>query len=165
MLRRLIVLAVVVASAAAVGLAWATIPSNDGTINACYGNLTGFVRIIDSASDKCRPWETPISWNQTGPAGPPGKGLVTMAWSDWVSVPAGEIRFASAVCPRGSVALGSAYHAEKWEDKVVVSESDPIGHPDGRSGWYLKVVNLGGTDANFIMRAICYYNVSWGAPQ
>src|SRR5262245_43131774 len=40
-------------------------------INACYNNSNGDLRRVSSPSD-CRSPETPISWNQQGPAGPSG---------------------------------------------------------------------------------------------
>ena len=61
------------------GIATALIPSADGSINGCYANSTGQLRVIDSQGSEsrapasaCRQTETPISWNQKGPAGPKG---------------------------------------------------------------------------------------------
>jgi hypothetical protein len=70
MSRRLLIGTVVLVVFAIVGVAWATIPSKDGTINACSMNKTGIVRIIDASSEKCMKIETPISWNQAGSRGP-----------------------------------------------------------------------------------------------
>ncbi len=60
------------------GIAYATIPASDGTINGCYrtagGDNQGQLRIVDNASS-CRSNETAIQFNQqgvAGPAGPPG---------------------------------------------------------------------------------------------
>jgi hypothetical protein len=97
---------------------------------------------------------------ETGPQGPAGKMEFTMAWSDWVTVPAGQARFAQAMCPLGSTALGEAHHAGSTASSVVVLESDPIGSADGRTGWYLWVRNIGDTDATFVMRAVCLFNAS-----
>jgi type VI secretion system secreted protein Hcp len=57
---------------AAVGVA--AIPSADGTIHACVANSNGAVRIIDAeAGTTCAATtETPLSWNQRGPAGATG---------------------------------------------------------------------------------------------
>lgn len=55
-------------------VALASIPSADGTINACFNDTNGNVRIVDDPSS-CRQHEVAISWNQQGtpgPAGPPG---------------------------------------------------------------------------------------------
>lgn len=42
-----------------------------GTIQACYNDTNGNLRLVGSPSD-CRNHETAISWNTSGPAGPPG---------------------------------------------------------------------------------------------
>ena len=58
---------------AAVGLA--AIPSADGTIHACVSTTSvpaGAVRIIDADTTQCAASETPLVWNQQGPAGPKG---------------------------------------------------------------------------------------------
>ena len=69
--------ALTVAGAAALG----DIPdSSTGVISGCYQNsgndsgpAPGTLRVIDAqAGDTCSPGETPLSWNQTGPAGPAG---------------------------------------------------------------------------------------------
>jgi hypothetical protein len=55
----------------------AAIPGGDGTIAGCYkvgGHNPGVLRVVDAeAGQHCRSTETPISWNQTGPQGPPGQ--------------------------------------------------------------------------------------------
>ena len=62
--------AVVVAVAGAVTYAVADI-GGGGVINGCYKSQNGQLRLIDPASGSCNPSEAAISWNQTGPAGPP----------------------------------------------------------------------------------------------
>ena len=54
-------------------VAVASIPDSSGVIHGCYKTANGQLRIIDTASDSCRPSETAISWNQTGAQGPPGQ--------------------------------------------------------------------------------------------
>jgi len=54
------------------GAAYAGLSGAGGAINGCYQKNNGQLRVIDAASDSCRPSETPITWNQTGPPGPPG---------------------------------------------------------------------------------------------
>ena len=77
------------------GVAVASIPDSHGVIHGCYqasgqgdnrgnggdgrhnsqgndGNGNGFLRIIDTAVDRCATGEIAISWNQTGPPGPAG---------------------------------------------------------------------------------------------
>ncbi len=51
-------------------VAYASIPGSTGVISGCIGN-NGVLRVIDSAAS-CQQNETPLNWNQTGPAGPQG---------------------------------------------------------------------------------------------
>lgn len=47
---------------AAVGVAYATVPGSDGTVQACYSDATGQLRVIDAeAGDSCRSNETAIA--------------------------------------------------------------------------------------------------------
>lgn len=62
---------VVVAALAASGAAWAAVPGSDGLINGCYQKQNGQLRVVEAAGS-CRPSETAIQWNQTGPEGPQG---------------------------------------------------------------------------------------------
>jgi hypothetical protein len=73
-LKNPLALASLVLCLGAVGLvAFATVAAAPppGTIEACYNNTNGELRLVGSASD-CRTHETAISWNITGPPGPPG---------------------------------------------------------------------------------------------
>ncbi len=69
--RTLVMLGVLVLSALAGGIAWAAIPDEGGVINACYQKANGILRVVDNP-DACRGGEVSLSWNQEGPAGPPG---------------------------------------------------------------------------------------------
>lgn len=61
------------ALATTAGVAFATIPGSDGVINGCYEKRTGILRVIDTeAGKRCLSFETAISWNQGGTAGPQG---------------------------------------------------------------------------------------------
>jgi len=67
-----LVVASVGALALAGGIAYATIPDNQGVIHGCRNNGSGILRVIDSANASCTAAETPLNWNQTGPQGVPG---------------------------------------------------------------------------------------------
>ena len=55
------------------GAVWASIPDASGVIHACYKAQNGQLRIVDpSQGQTCVPSETPLQWNQAGPAGTPG---------------------------------------------------------------------------------------------
>ena len=60
-------------AASGVGVAVAAIPG-DGQISGCATKVGGVLRVIDvEKGQKCHATlETPIAWNQTGPAGAPG---------------------------------------------------------------------------------------------
>jgi hypothetical protein len=66
--------ALLAATAIAVGVAYAAIPGSDGTISGCYFKVTGVLRVIDTGkNEKCLPnFETAISWNAKGAKGDPG---------------------------------------------------------------------------------------------
>jgi uncharacterized protein YjbI with pentapeptide repeats len=49
--------------------ALASIPDADGKINACYSNMTGDVRIIDSPTASCGGGEIAIAWDQSAGVG------------------------------------------------------------------------------------------------
>jgi hypothetical protein len=73
--KRVVFLTVLAALVTAGGVAYATIPASDGTINVCYrtapGDNQGQLRVVDNAS-ACRSNETALALNQHGVAGPAG---------------------------------------------------------------------------------------------
>lgn len=57
------------------GVAYAAIPSGDGTISGCHAKVAGvrYLRLIDTqAGETCKSSEQLLRWNQTGPKGDPG---------------------------------------------------------------------------------------------
>jgi hypothetical protein len=75
MKRALVGLGLAVALAlGATGIALASIPDAEGVIHGCIKNSTGELKVIDDAIRSCPGGHTPLNWNQTGPAGPPGSG-------------------------------------------------------------------------------------------
>ncbi len=63
---------VVVATVLAGGIAWGAIPGAGGVINGCYQKDEGQLRVIDPATDTCRPSEVAIVWNEQGVKGDKG---------------------------------------------------------------------------------------------
>jgi type VI secretion system secreted protein Hcp len=61
----------VVALGAAAAIAAGAIPNSDGTIQGCYNNDGGNLRVVDDP-DQCNSGETLLSWNQQGPQGQTG---------------------------------------------------------------------------------------------
>jgi len=101
------------------------------------------VCVVDAeAGQTCRSNELPLSWNRTGPPGPPG-GSVSFAnsYSEHVSVPPGQFRFVDAVCPAGTTVIGGGYATENVSTALLVPTSTyPIGMPDGRGAWYVVTI-------------------------
>lgn len=98
--------------------AYAAIPGADGTIAACYGKVTGVVRIIDAeAGKKCLQTENAVSWNQQGVPGPPG-----------------------AQGPPGETVQGyRVQRATPDEVEVTVVGSGPLGFPEGDATHILEM--------------------------
>jgi hypothetical protein len=74
--RKALVIALATAAVGALGgtafaVETASADSANTTIHACVSKLGGFVRVVDNDTT-CARTETPLSWNQTGPAGPQG---------------------------------------------------------------------------------------------
>lgn len=53
------------------GVAVAAIPASNGAIHSCYSNFSGSLRVVDD-DEQCPYGYTRLTWNQQGPAGPPG---------------------------------------------------------------------------------------------
>lgn len=51
--------------------AFAAIPDSNGSINACYDNKAGDLRVID-AGGSCGKHESALTWSESGPEGAPG---------------------------------------------------------------------------------------------
>jgi hypothetical protein len=73
-LRGAVTFAVVIAVAAAVGVAAGSIPDGSGQIQACYKKVGGVLRVIDTAKGQhCHPkLETQLAWNEKGLRGAKG---------------------------------------------------------------------------------------------
>jgi len=69
--RRLAVVTVAIFAVAG-GIAYGSIPDAGGVYHACLAK-TGAIRIIDTDTDQCKAFETPITFNQKGQPGDPGK--------------------------------------------------------------------------------------------
>ncbi len=87
--RRAAIGAVTATAVLAGGIALAGVPGASGVINACYGEVSRLVRIVDAeAGEQCRGNEHALAWNQQGDKGdkgdkgerglqgPPGETLV-----------------------------------------------------------------------------------------
>src|SRR3954453_21812932 len=72
--RLVSVLVIAVAVLLGGSVALGAIPGAGGKIDGCYTKVGGIVRVIDKAKGEAcgSKLETPLSWNQTGAAGPAG---------------------------------------------------------------------------------------------
>jgi hypothetical protein len=148
-------LAVIFAAAIGGGVAYATIPDASGVIHGCYKKKHGQLRVIDPGTSHCRRSETAISWNQTGPPGPPGiSGYEEKTHQVFVS--AGAFTNVSVTCSAGKKVFGGGFDIETPDD-VKVFSSEPT---DGSgniidNGWNVFVHNAGTVTRQVTVSAVC----------
>src|SRR5207237_955822 len=113
----------------------ASIPDANGVIHGCYNITNGSQRVIDTAVDSCKPGETAIQWNQTGPQGPQGlqgpqgpQGLQGPQGPQGLQGPQGPVGPKGDTGPAGS---GQVYYAvnsheiesdSTWQQVVGLSD-------------------------------------------
>jgi hypothetical protein len=91
------------------GIAYASIPDANGVIHGCRKNSGGALRVIDTdAGQTCAGNETALSWNQTGPQGPPGPAGGFAGWQEVVHTPSVPVEGGGTrvLCPTGKRPLG-----------------------------------------------------------
>lgn len=140
--RAALALVVVVALAAAGGLAYAAIPDGSGVYHACKQRANGSLRLIDpslpasSTLSRCTAAEDEVSWNQTGPrglqgltgpkgdkgdAGPPGpKGDKGDAGATGPPGPSSLQTLEGSPCTRASGADGAISLSVNADDTIVL---------------------------------------------
>src|SRR2546421_8828021 len=120
MTRRRLGIALLIGVALSVGggIAYAAIPSGDGTISGCAEKRTGILRVIDvEAGKQClSAFENPIAWNARGPQGLKGdkgdKGDTGAAGPSeaWFRA-SGNVTLNNTFADVGSVELPAGLHA------------------------------------------------------
>ena len=120
------------------GIAGASVPGPDGVISACYLTRTGTVRIIDAATQSCKPSETAIDWNQAGTPGAPGApGLsryTQVSLDDnhtFVGDPVGFFGV-TITCPTGRKVLGGGTNVSGFRGIEVLDRLPQRVVPAGR---------------------------------
>lgn len=111
-MKRKLVVALAAASLVGIGaVAYASIPDSGGVIHGCYSNLTGALKVIDtSAGQSCNGIQTPLNWNQTGPAGPQGPtGPTGPTGATGATGPAGAPGAVGATGPQGPSGFANVY--------------------------------------------------------
>jgi hypothetical protein len=99
----LVILAIVILLAG--GVAYASIPAADGTINGCYKNNTGALSVIDSAAT-CPSGSTALNWSQTGPQGPAGGVAGLELVQAFGPIDLAQFKSVTATCPTGKIVIG-----------------------------------------------------------
>lgn len=105
------------------GVAHATIPAADGTVDGCYHNTGGTLRVVDATVSQCRSSETAISWNQVGPQGP--QGVKGEDGKDGADGPKGDQ--GPAGTSQAFTATGELINVSRGGRGIVASKSVPAG--------------------------------------
>jgi hypothetical protein len=148
-LRVLIPTTFALAIAVGVGVATGAIPDSGGVIHGCYEQDEGQLRVIDTArGGACRPSETPLNWNQTGPQGPKGDtgpqgpkgdtGAGGAVGKDGVSVTSTALASGDQNCPTGGSSFTSV-SGTTYACNGVKGDPGPAGVSDI---WYRKVIGV-----------------------
>jgi Collagen triple helix repeat (20 copies) len=174
------IIAIAIAAAAlglAGGVAYAIIPDSAGVIHACFKADNGQLRLTNTGA--CGANETSLSWNQTGPAGPPGpvgsqgpagppgpagsqgppgptgvSGYETVSGAS-VLVDPGELGQAFALCPEPKVAISGGFIETTPNVKVVASQPGPEAGGFLPSVWEVVAVSTNNEPARFEASAVC----------
>ena len=140
-------------------VAYAQIPSTDGTITACMVKTSGTIRLIDAeAGATCRSTEKEVTWNQAGQPGIDGvSGYETVVRTRVTDV---GIFFSSlqANCPTGKkVTGGGAGIIDEFGGSSPDYDVD-MSHPTAdNTGWFaiFDVENPSGRTYTLSVYAIC----------
>jgi len=137
---RWVALVVVVLGLAAGGIAYASIPDSSGVIHGCYAKINGQLRVIDTdAGGKCTSGEKSLSWNQTGPQGPPGVLGFYTRFGPGGNVPPGGVNGDIAVCDSEDVATGGGFHTDPFIETGSPAVETIFSYPLGSDAWSVRV--------------------------
>ena len=117
------------------GIALATIPEPDGTINGCYDASSQPPMPLSVVDDPADCTTTLLTWSQTG-AGVLDYGVVTGPASARNSASA---KSASVTCPPGRVALGGGGLISAASNRLAITRS--VASTDGRR-WTVRALEL-----------------------
>jgi len=154
-MKKLSILLAVAAILAAAGASFAAIPSSNGVISACKDNK-GVLKVIDAeAGQTCNGNQQPLTWNQQGPAGPPGPGGINGYERVHVNVPIAPYGAASgeAVCSDGKRPVSGGFALGTLHVRVIASV--PYDLPAAEPGWYVAASNEGPSPIEITVWALC----------
>jgi hypothetical protein len=154
-------------------VAFAAIPSADGTIYGCRESRTGAVIVIDKEAGKTCPsgWVA-LSWNQKGqpgPIGPPGPagtmgpqgpaGPVQTLETFYAAGPSSSTS-STVNCPAGYQVTGGGYRVLKTAQSVVLPVTEditsrPIGGTDTPTGWEVAASTTGAATYEVKSYVVC----------
>jgi hypothetical protein len=150
------VVAVVLIVALLGGIAYAAIPDANGVIHGCYKDVSGNLRVVDSATS-CLPSETAISWNQSGQQGPPGLSGYEQK-SHQVFLNPNEFAEVSVDCSAGKKVLGGGFDIETPTDVKVFSSEPAVGGNLSDHSWSVLAQNTGTVGPRQVtVTAICAF--------
>ena len=156
--RVLVAAALLVVSAAAGGIAWASVPDSNGVIHGCY-SVNGAkatngtqLNIINSDAASCSKGKQAVTWNQTGQDGTDGapgiSGYERVARSfEYVAIAGRDQAPALAIaCPEGKKVLGGGGSVAIAD---AVGEPGDFGNvtesrPNSDTGWVIRVARVNG---------------------
>jgi hypothetical protein len=133
-------------------IAYAQVPSTDGTITGCYMKSGGAIRIIDAPSQKCKSGETQLTWNQHGNPGTNGtdgndgtngvSGFVSMHEDSELGNATSAIGSHLVTCPAGPKVLGGGARFINVAGQTISSDSAHLSitqsSPNANSnGWFV----------------------------
>jgi hypothetical protein len=152
--KRLILIIVAAVAVMAAGVSYAAIPDSNGVISACKDSKGALLVIDAEAGQTCNAKQQPLSWNQQGPAGPPGtagRQVVTAQSTNDSS----KLKEAYATCPNGKLPIGGGARAVFWTSsgeflltELAVADSTPT-----HNGWGARAHEVVATSQPWIVRA------------
>jgi hypothetical protein len=141
------------------GVAFAAIPSSDGTFRGCYAKTGGLIlgiphhkgdlRLVDEG-EACRSYESLVTWNQQGTPGTPGVSGYQIVQETNAGPFSGIGQ--NANCPAGKKVLGGGFTASPAAERVVVNRPELDGN-SWRAEVQFAFVPEGGNALT--VRAVC----------
>jgi hypothetical protein len=128
-------------------------------INACLDN-NGAIRVLQVNQygfppNPCQSYETPISWNNTGPQGAPGVSGWELVRGAGIDVPPTQIRGNVVNCPTGKKPVGGGF-VVNGPGPWTVFESDVRSNPGfNENGYAAFIRNDGAALVRIFVDAVC----------
>jgi hypothetical protein len=168
MFLRIGLIAFVAGAALAAGAAaYASIPSPEGVIIACYSKSGGALRVIDSSVTNCKKGETSLSWNlqgqpgepgadgapgPAGEAGPPGPSWTVYVVEANAQIPAFTHLNVDRTCNSGDIALSGSYDTVPQANSINAPERS---ERTSSTTWTFGVSNLNNVPITVILGVVC----------